>query len=114
MTIRGEILFEGEIVNITGSAVYVRLEDVSRQDAVSVLISEYLIDSLPEGFNTSNKIPFQLEGNINDLKAYYNIRVHVDVDRDGKISVGDYITMESFPINLTDPTKYYFIKVRRV
>ena len=33
-----------------------------------------------------------------DLRGDYIISAHADVDRSGDISVGDYLTTESFPV----------------
>ena len=33
-----------------------------------------------------------------DLRRSYSIRVHIDVDNNGKINSGDFITMESYPV----------------
>lgn len=39
--------------------------------------------------------------------------VHIDVDRDGRISVGDFITMESFPLSGA-VRRELTVRVRRV
>jgi hypothetical protein len=39
-----------------------------------------------------------LQGRVPDMRARYQVRVHVDVDKDGKVSRGDYITTESYPV----------------
>lgn len=114
MTIYGEILFAGEMENVGGAAVHVYLEDVSRLDAASLLISEYHIESLPASSNTSERIPFELEAMSNGRKTSCSIRVHVDIDRDGKVSAGDYITMESFPVLDFESPGHHTVKVRKV
>ena len=42
------------------------------------------------------------------------LEVHVDVDNDGKISVGDYINMESYPVLTYGNPNYISVKVKNV
>jgi hypothetical protein len=37
-------------------------------------------------------------GQIPDDQASYTVRVHMDVDGDGRVSRGDYLRMESVPV----------------
>ena len=43
-----------------------------------------------------------------------NIRVHIDVDRDGRVSRGDYITMESYPVLTWGHPDRVTVRVREV
>jgi uncharacterized lipoprotein YbaY len=109
--IRGELTFEDGPADVTGAAVHVRVEDVSRADAASLAVGEWHIPALPRGTTTSSVIPFEIAVESLDARGRYSLRAHVDVDRDGRTSVGDFITMESFPLSRTD---YYRLRVRRV
>ena len=88
--------------------------DVSRADAAASTVSEYRISSLPAGTNTSYKINFELTADVVDSRGSYILAAHVDLDGDGKVSIGDYITKESFPISVQSPSAYYAVRVRRV
>lgn len=113
MRIRGTITFKGAIADISGAVVFVRIVDVSLADAAACTLSEYRV-SLSSRTNTSTKIPFELDVNIIDTRRSYTITAHVDLDGDGKISVGDYITMQSFPVRGDSLSPYYLVEVRRV
>lgn len=114
VTIRGELYFEDNIVNLSGAAVYVRIVDVSLADGAAQTVSEYQMASLPVGANTSNKINFELTADPIDSRRSYSVTAHVDLDGDGKPSIGDYITMESFPVSVQSPSTHYVIRVRRI
>lgn len=114
MRVRGAISFSGAVTDISGAAVFVRLIDVSRADAEASTISEFRVLSLPRGTDTSKKIPFEFDFVITDLKASYVITAHVDVDRDGEVSVGDYITMQSIPFRAGSLSTFYDVEVRRI
>jgi uncharacterized lipoprotein YbaY len=103
--VKGEISFDQKnIKSFSGATMYIRLEDVTMQDAPSKLISQHVIENV--SYNDSNvpghhqkKIKFTLFGHmVVDVRGSYSIRVHIDVDNNGKINSGDFITMESYPI----------------
>jgi uncharacterized lipoprotein YbaY len=81
----------------------VRLEDVSRQDAPSTTISEQVIRNVEISKKdlSAAKFPeleFALRTGPCDSKKMYVITAHVDVDRDGRISLGDYVTQAYYPV----------------
>ena len=90
------------------------VEDVSRQDAAALVVGKCYKQTLSPRTTTSEKIPFHIKSEISDRKSTYNIRVHVDVDRDGQVSVGDYITMESISLDYEDGREHRTIAVRKV
>ena len=109
--IRGELTFEDGPADISGATVHVRVEDVSRADAASLTVAEWKIPALPAGTTTSRAIPFEVPVGALDARGRYSLRAHVDVDRDGRTSVGDFITMEEFPVSQPD---FYRLRVKRV
>jgi uncharacterized lipoprotein YbaY len=114
IAIRGELSFEDKLVSLSGAAVYVRLIDVSLADAAARTVSEYRISSLPAGTNTSHRINFELAADLAGSRGSYTLTAHIDLDRDGKANIGDYITMESFPISVQSPSTYYVVRVRKI
>ena len=64
-----------------------------------------------------NKIEFALfDDNIVDFRRrLYAVSVHIDVDNNGKINSGDFISMESYPV-ITDryPKDNVIVHVRQV
>jgi uncharacterized lipoprotein YbaY len=105
LLLRGEIIFDNKIVkSFTGATVYVRLEDVTMQDAPSKLILQQVIKDISydaiAAHHLQKKIEFELLGDIEiiDLQSTYAVSVHIDVDNNGEINSGDFINMESFPV----------------
>jgi uncharacterized lipoprotein YbaY len=73
---------------------YVRLLNTSLADAASAAVAEQVIDHI----STGEKAAFILEPNSIDERDSYTVSVLVDLDGDGKVSKGDYISMQSYPV----------------
>ena len=82
----------------SNAKAYVQLLDVGAADASSRVIAEQVLTDISQKASSGQSIPFVLYGAIPDERGSYTISVHVDVDGDGKISRGDYITMQSYPV----------------
>jgi len=109
----GEVIFEGTR-SFTGATVYVRLEDVSRLDAPSMVIAEQVIRSVVHQAGSQQGLEFSLYGQIPDEQASYTVRVHVDVDGDGRVSHGDFLSMESYPVLTHGYPNRVKVRVREV
>ena len=96
--LKGEIVFVENINSFANATIYVKLEDVTLMDAPSKVISEQVINNVHYDPANQNKIKFVIYGEIINPQACYSISVHVDVDRDNKLSSGDFINTESFPV----------------
>ena len=115
--ITGKIVFDKISKSFKNATVYVRLEDVSRQDAPSTVISEQVIRNveISEKDLSTGRLPeleFALSIELCDSKKMYVITAHVDVDRDGRISLGDYITQVYYPVR--DILAFIKVHVREV
>jgi uncharacterized lipoprotein YbaY len=96
--VSGEILFEEAGGSFSGATVYVLLEDTSLADAPARVVAEEILRDVSHTAGSSTRLPFALSGVIPDERSRYSVRVHVDVDGDGQVSRGDFITMESYPV----------------
>jgi uncharacterized lipoprotein YbaY len=60
------------------------------------------IDVTSASFTAKNgaPIPFELalEGTTIDPSRSYSVQAHLDVDGDGQVSTGDYVTVQSYPV----------------
>lgn len=119
MAADSSLLVEGRIIledapPFSGATAYVRMEDVSRADAPSRVISEQILRNVSYS-PQQNGIAFVLHGMMPTPSGRYTISVHIDLNNNGKIDPGDYITMESFPV-LTGgrPNKAIQIRARRI
>jgi hypothetical protein len=59
-------------------------------------------------------IPFKLYGKIKNRQAGYAISVHVDIDGDGEIGIGDYISMERYPVLTYGYPNHVTVRVKRI
>ena len=112
--IHGKIVFQGDLIDISGASVKIEIHDVSRADAKSVTVSTFQIDKLPMHSSTANSIPFEMSVDFIPRRADYSIWAHIDVDGDDQISIGDFITMQSYPIKTQRVNEPFTVSVRQV
>ena len=112
--IHGVILFAATSQAIQGATVYVRLEDVSRADAAARVVREAVLRDVTYVPGQATPLEWSLEGQALDERGQYAVRVHVDVDGDGHINRGDYISTESYPISRPEQSSTMSVRVQRV
>jgi uncharacterized lipoprotein YbaY len=98
LLVSGRILFGKELTAFTDATVYVCLENVSRADAASLAAAKQVLPGVSHQAGKDETLNFSLYGDGIDEGSDYAIRVHVDVDGDGQISPGDYVSPESHPV----------------
>jgi len=114
--LEGKITFEENAVAFSGAIMYIYVERVTYADAASEMTASYTRQEV--SFDPKNKdsdiLTFKLE--VPDLNPQddYAIRAHIDLDRDGKISIGDYINMQSYPVLTRGHPREVSILVRQV
>lgn len=77
-----------------GAPVRVELRDTSRADAAARTVASA---TARVGADGRASVAIQME--LPEAWSGCTVWAHVDVDGDGVVSVGDFITMESFPIS---------------
>ena len=95
--VKGELKFEGSPDLPASAKAYVRLLNTSMADAPSAAVAEQVID-VARFLSKGEKVAFVLEPHSIDERDTYTVSVLVDLDGDGKISKGDYISMQSYPV----------------
>lgn len=113
LLVKGTILFDNDVEPVSGASVYVRLEDVSRVDTAASVIAEQVIRGVQAGGDV-RQLDFAIHGNELEPRAHYVVRVHVDVDNDGEVSVGDYVSTASHPVTLSTFSEAITIPVHLV
>jgi uncharacterized lipoprotein YbaY len=99
-----EPLVSGEIVFGTGEEAFseatatVRLEDTSRADAPSRLVAGQVIRHVAYRPGQEVRLPFALYGPAPDERVRYTVSAHLDVAGNGRLSRGDYINVQSYPV----------------
>ena len=113
--VRGELFFTGGEDDISGALVVVRICDISRMDAPSAVVLESRLPPLCNGADTSVKIPFEFHIVYRgDKKTRYSIEAHADIDRDGEISGGDYITTANFIVDPVCENTFYYVELKKI
>lgn len=96
--VTGEIQFDQPPHLSSDVKAYVHLLDVGAADAPSRIIAEQVLTDISQKASSGQSISFVLYGVIPDERGSYAISVHVDMDGDGKISRGDFINMQNYPV----------------
>lgn len=112
MSIRGTVDFQGVKEPVNNATVHVRLQETSRADAQATTVAEQVINNVnivPEG----PPIPFTLPMPPNE-NGRYVVRVHADVAGDGKVSQGDYVSTQSYPVDMNAEESGLAIVAKRV
>lgn len=110
----GEIIFDPTPADLSGAKVYIRLEDTSLADGPSRIVSEQVLTDVPARATAKGSLPFTLCGEQPDSKTSYSVSVHIDMQGNGKISHGDYINTESYPVLTYGYPNRITMRVRRV
>jgi uncharacterized lipoprotein YbaY len=112
--VKGEIKFAGKPALPASAKMYVRLLNTSLADAPSAAVAEQVIDNIASSLSKNEKVVFRLEPDSIDERDTYIVSVLVDVDGDGKISKGDYISMQSYPVLTFGSPSEVTIEVKQV
>jgi hypothetical protein len=91
-----EILLPESGPPVGGATAYVRVEDVSVVDAPATVVAEHVTRDIslpgrgtfPVRLWVSNPLP----------QSHYAVSVHLDLDGDGLVGVGDYRSVQSYPV----------------
>ena len=79
-----------------GSSVAVEIRDTSLADAPAIVLHRVTVD-VPKARRTMKvTVPIVLT----TVPDGTTVWAHVDADRDGRVSKGDYVSVESYPVTL--------------
>jgi uncharacterized lipoprotein YbaY len=112
--VTGTIVFEEQVAAFAGATLMVRLEDVSHADAPATVFAEHVELHVSFDPRRTSELKFELDGPEPDPRAQYVLQVHVDVDGDGVVSLGDFINMQSYPVLTFGHPRRVTILVRQV
>ena len=110
--ISGRILLEGWRGEPGPATIYVRLLDTSLIDAPARVVDEVVLRDVGLVGAADGGIGFRIAaGGVNAL-ARYEVGVLVDLDGDGKPSVGDYVNTCAYPVLTQGFPAHVEIRVR--
>jgi uncharacterized lipoprotein YbaY len=96
-SISGTLEFHDVRRPASGVTVYVRVEEASRADAPAAVVAQIMLRGV-EVAAAAPPLPFDLSGIPTAPAGRYVVRAHADVDGDGRITRGDYISTQSYPV----------------
>lgn len=96
--VTGKVVFDEGSRAFSDAIVYARLLDVSRVDAASDIVAESVLHAVSLDMRRETSFTFSIPGQLPEPSARYEVTVHIDVDKDGKLSKGDYFTTQSYPV----------------
>jgi uncharacterized lipoprotein YbaY len=111
--VTGVIEFQDVQEPVHDATVYVRVQDVGLADAAAKTVAEEVIRNVnivPGGAPLS----FNVRGIRPTANARYAVRVHADVSGNGRVTPGDYVSTQSYPVNLSEQPAKVDIVTRRV
>lgn len=95
--VAGQVVFDDQGESFRGAILRIKLEDVSRADAVSQEVGHVEIAGCSYEVGDA-PLDFSLTADNIDPNGRYEVRVHLDMNGNGEYSAGDQITMESHPV----------------
>lgn len=98
--VSGTIAFAHLRKPLNAVSVYVRLEDVGRADAAAVPVAQQVMHGVGIA-DEASRLRFEIPAAGRRPNGEYGVRVHVDVDGDGEVSVGDYTSTQSYRVRGT-------------
>jgi uncharacterized lipoprotein YbaY len=114
--VSGEIRFPPLKRPLREARVRVRVDDVSSVDAPARTLAETEAGPVSAAIGEACRIPFTVEVDDSEIdpRAHYVVAAHADLDGDGEVSVGDYVTMESYPVLTRGNSASAEVEVREV
>lgn len=113
-TVTGEIILAKEMDSFFDAVVHIYLEDVSLQDNPSMIVAQQMIRNVSHEKKIESRLPFALHADNINKYLNYSVFVHIDMQGDGKINLGDYISMQSYPVLTLGYPDKIFVSVKHV
>src|SRR4029077_20314468 len=96
--VKGKITFEEVAPPFTGATMYVRLESITAADIASEAVADHVERDVAFDPKNSGDLSLAIAGHPPAPQASYAVRVDIDIDGDGAVSHGDFISMQSYPV----------------
>jgi putative lipoprotein len=113
-TITGSIELPAGVVPAQSAQMFVRVEDVSRADAPARRLGEQVLPHLVREDFARGSVAFTVAVPDPPPNTTATVRVHLDMDGDGVISRGDYVSTEHIPVLATGAASDLRVRLRRV
>lgn len=112
--VKGEITFEQDAPSFSGAVMHVYLENITVADMASEVVAECVERDVAFDSKVAKGLLFSMAGTAVDSRASYAVRVHIDIDGDGQVTPGDFISTQSYPVITFGYPGEISIRVRQV
>jgi uncharacterized lipoprotein YbaY len=92
-----------------GSSLNIEIRDTSLADAFATTLKRVEV-SVPQAGRTMS-LPVSME--LHDVPDGTTVYAHLDADGDGRVTRGDYVSVESYPVT-GEPVQHLTIRVKQV
>ncbi|SDM21260.1 YbaY family lipoprotein [Kriegella aquimaris] len=113
MNIEGSLVLPASHEKLGDAKITVRILDVSKSDSVSETISELTLH-LPDKFDIGDKLPFRFHDINSGQGKEIIISAHIDLNGNGNIDKGDFITTQSYPAYSRSLDNQHIVEVQLV
>jgi uncharacterized lipoprotein YbaY len=96
--VTGEIKMPAGTEPNNRAIAHVHLLDTSLADAPSTVLARLEVENMEESLTPDGRLPFVLKCQVADDRISLSLQAHIDNDRDGKMSRGDFINVQSYPV----------------
>lgn len=114
MTLEGCVYVDRIETGFADAVLYATLEDARLADAASHVVARQETRGLAGKAGEPAVFTFRLVLHSFDPRARYVVRALVDLDGDGSIGVGDYVSTESFPVDTSQTRVGLSVRATRV
>ncbi len=92
------ITFPAELRLDADARLYVRLEDISYADAPAQIVAERSLRPVQLPATGVLEVTLRVPPERIVAEGRYSVRVHLDIDADETVSVGDWISVQTHPV----------------
>ena len=111
---KGLIVFDRDDVVLGAVSIHVSVEDTTHADAPATVVSRTTLRCPSYDGATQVGIPFSAPSPTPVAGRRYTVRVHIDVDGDGRAGPGDYVNCESVSVSGVDAGREIHVRMVRV
>lgn len=109
-----QVTFDPGAGAFQSAALYAYVEDVSRLDAPAQALGSAVLQDVSHQAGEVSGPQLTLQVSVPEASATVSVRVHIDLDGDGRYSRGDFITMESYPVLTRGHLDRVTVRVRQI
>lgn len=111
--VTGEAIFDNISPAFSGATARIVLQDTTIADAAAVGIARLDIPNV--SFRPGREpLAFAFPSMQLDPSRRYEVRVHIDLDGDGRVGPGDHITTQSYPVPISAGRAHMKLRLRRI